>query len=90
MELTIGIENLIDNEIEWIGIKNYIIKDLNKNKINISFHCIMSNKLNKIIIKKIEQKLNKNNIIILTNKKNKYRISNYYRYYLLKIKNLYN
>ena len=87
MELTIGIENLIDNEFEWIGIKNYIIKDLNKNKINISFHCIISNKLNKIVIKKIEEQLNKIYIEIVTNEKDKFRSSNYYSSYLIKKKN---
>ena len=47
----------------------------------------MSNKLNKIIIKKIEEQLNKIYIEIVTNEKDKFRSSNYYSSYLIKKKN---
>ena len=59
INIKIGIDNQIETIFEWIGLKQYKIKNFNINVVNKTLNCIVLNKVKSTLYKEFEDELNK-------------------------------
>ena len=82
INLKVGIESQIENIFEWIGLKQYTIKNLNIKIINKTLNCRVLNKDKSTYSKEFEEELNKIYIEIETIEhfifKNSYLYNSFY------------